>query len=212
MHDPLGFVNGVADMTNGFMPLICTLNAAKVTDTFARILGVDYNELTRLALAAPPTEVGPSLAAFLDGERTPNRPGANGILAGITTETTREEIARAAYEGVIFGLVTGQHHLERLGVQTSGRIIAVGGGAKSAAYTQLLSDALQRPVLTADAPEATARGAAVQAAAIWSKRPVTEVRTEWAPRTEVVATPRPVQRDAFAAYEAVAAVTQLDRQ
>lgn len=210
VHDPEGLVNGVADMTNEYMPLVCTLNAAKVTDTFTRILGATQDEMARLALSAPNT-VGPSLAAFLDGERTPNRPAATGILAGITTATTREEIARAAFEGVVFGLYRGQKHLERAGVDVSGRILAVGGGARSTAYQQLLSDITGRPVLLPSEDEATARGAAVQAAAVATHRKVREVRDEWAPVTTQAAEPRTASREeAFEAYCRVADVTELD--
>ncbi|GAB3618470.1 xylulokinase [Okibacterium endophyticum] len=215
VYDPQGHVNGVADMNNGFLPLVCTLNAAKVTDTFARILGVDHAELSALALAAPPD--GPSLAAFLDGERTPDRPGATGLLAGITSSTTREQVARAAYEGVVFGLVNGQRQLERCGVQTGGAVFAVGGGARSGAYTQLLADALGSPVRVADAPEATARGAAVQAAAVASGRTVAGVRAAWRPASTVVAEPRVAEPGASAddprwrAYLRTASVDALDR-
>jgi xylulokinase len=211
VHDLDGLVNGVADMTNEYMPLVCTLNAAKVTDTFARILGATRGEMAELALNAPDT-TGPSLAAFLDGERTPNRPAASGILAGITTATTREEVARAAFEGVVFGLYRGQQHLERAGVDVaSGRILAVGGGARSVAYTQLLSDITRRPVLLPAEDEATARGAAVQAAAVASGRKAADVRDQWAPAAAPVAEPRPSSREnAFAAYCRVADMAELD--
>ncbi|MEW9870705.1 xylulokinase [Arthrobacter sp. HS15c] len=210
VHDLEGAVDGVADMTNGYMPLVSTLNAAKVTDTFARILGANRGEMTELALNAPDSD-GPSLAAFLDGERTPNRPDASGILAGITTATTREEIARAAYEGVVFGLYRGQQSLERVGVDVTGRIIAVGGGSRSAAYTQLLSDITRRSVLVSAEDEATARGAAVQAAAVASQRKVADVRDDWAPAAVIVAEPRTGNRKAaFAAYCRTADLTQLD--
>lgn len=211
VHDFGGLVNGVADMTNEYMPLVCTLNAAKVTDSFASILGASRDEMTELAISAPDT-TGPSLAAFLDGERTPNRPAASGILAGITTATTREEVARAAFEGVVFGLYRGQQHLERAGVDVvSGRILAVGGGARSAAYTQLLSDITRRPVLLPAEDEATARGAAVQAAAVASERRVADVRDQWAPAAAPIAEPRPITRDdAYAAYCRVADMAELD--
>lgn len=51
--DPSGAVNGNADATGHFLPVVCTLNAAKVTATFTRLLGVDHDQLTELALAAP---------------------------------------------------------------------------------------------------------------------------------------------------------------
>ena len=47
-HDPTGTVDGVADAAGGYLPLVSTLNAAKVTDTFARLLGVDHAEFARL--------------------------------------------------------------------------------------------------------------------------------------------------------------------
>ena len=212
IHDTQGHVDGVADMTGGYLPLVSTLNAAKTTDTFAQVLGVSHAELSALALTADPDITGPVLCAYLDGERTPNRPHAAGLMGGITTSTTREEVARAAYEGVIFGLYSGQTHLERVGVQLGGRVIAVGGGARSAAYTQLLADITQQPVLTADAPEATARGAAVQAAAIALGERVVDIRDKWAPTTALVAGPRARRDKAWQRYRATAAVTALDEK
>jgi xylulokinase len=53
VYDELGHVDGVADMTNGYVPLVSTLNAAKVTDTFAKILRVSHGEMSELAMAAP---------------------------------------------------------------------------------------------------------------------------------------------------------------
>ncbi|MBK6017472.1 xylulokinase [Streptomyces sp. MBT53] len=205
-----GIVDGVADMTDGYLPLVSTLNAARVTDTFARVLGVDHQGLSDLALAATRT-AGPVLVAYLDGERKPNRPGAQGILAGLTSETSREDIARAAFEGVVLGLVSGERHLNSAGVATGGRLIATGGGARSAAYTQLLADLTGREVLVADAPEASARGACVQAAAVASGRAVGDVLREWAPATRPVAAPRPGSHgEREAAYTVLAAWDALD--
>ncbi|MFF3464094.1 xylulokinase [Streptomyces sp. NPDC001984] len=210
VFDLNGIVDGVADMTDGYLPLVSTLNAARVTDTFARILGVDHQGLAELALAATGT-AGPVLVAYLDGERKPNRPGAQGILAGLTSATSREDIARAAFEGVILGLVSGERHLNAAGVATGGRLIATGGGARSAAYTQLLADLTSREVLVADAPEASARGACVQAAAIASGRAVRDVLREWAPATRPVAIPRPGSRSAReAAYTVLAGWDAFD--
>jgi NAD(P)-dependent dehydrogenase (short-subunit alcohol dehydrogenase family) len=124
-------------------------------------------------------------------------------------------VARAAYEGVIFGLYAGHRSLERVGVQLGGRVLAVSGGARSPAYTQLLADVVQAPVLLPDASEATARGAAVQAAAVASGQRVTAVRDAWAPATRTVAEPRSARKQAYreqawTRYQAAAAVTELD--
>ncbi len=190
VHDPRGDVNSVADAAGGFQPLVCTLNAAKVTDTFARILGVDHNELARLALDAPREHDRPVLAPYLDGERTPDRPRARGLLGGLSTSTSREQIALAAFEGVVLGLVEGHDSLERLGVKTGARVLATGGGSSSPAYLQVLADSLGRPVHTVNASQPVARGAAIQIAAILGDVPIQQVREAWTPSTALAAGPR----------------------
>ncbi|MEX2625844.1 MAG: FGGY family carbohydrate kinase, partial [Ilumatobacteraceae bacterium] len=77
-HDRSGAVAGFADATGGFLPLVCTLNGAKVLDAVRRLLGVDHDELDRLALAAE--QGGPPLVPYLDGERVPDLPDATGRL------------------------------------------------------------------------------------------------------------------------------------
>jgi xylulokinase len=210
-NDPSGTVDGVADAAGGFLPLVSTLNAAKVTDTVARWLGVDHDELSRLALAAPADDERPVFAAFLDGERKPDRPGARGLLAGLSTGTTREQLALAAFEGVVFGLVRGRRALERAGVDCSGTLLAVGGAAASPAARQVLADATSRTVLTTSMPEAVASGAAVQAAAVLAGGTIAEVRSGWAPARTVVAEPRAALGDrAFERYVALADWTGMD--
>jgi xylulokinase len=190
--DPSGAVNGNADATGHFLPVVCTLNAAKVTDTFARLLAVDHDQLSLLALDAPVHDPDrPVLAAFLDGERVPDRPHASGTLTGLRSDTTREAVARAAYEGVLAGLVHGLATLTDLGVPTNGRLAVTGGGARSAAYRQLLADLTGRPVHRVDQQETAGAGAAVQAAAIYHETAVDELATAWAPAWRVVAEPRP---------------------
>lgn len=208
VRDPSGLINGVAAMQGGFLPLACTLNSTRVTDTFARLLGVDHPELARLALAAD--EQGPVLVAFLDGERTPNRPRARGLLADLTADTTREQLARAAFEGVVFGLLSCAELLEEAGVRTSGPVLAVGGGARSAAYTQFLSDALGRPVDLADTEQAVARGAGLQALALATRRPLLGLMREHAPARSRVAVPGARSSVRWDRYRQAVAVDALD--
>ena len=211
-HDTTGTVDGVADATGGYLPLVSTLNAAKVTDTFARLLGVDHDELARLALAADPVNA-PVLAAFLDGERKPNLPTATGTLAGLTTATTREQVARAAVDGVLFGLLRGATALTEAGADTSGRVIVSGGGAKSPAYRQLLADATGAVVHVSTSEEAVADGAALQAAACLAGEDVRVVRDSRAAALERDTDPRPdgVATEMFRRYLAVAAWRGGDR-
>ncbi len=178
--DPSGAVAGFADATGRYLPLVCTLNATKVTDTVAGWLGVDHEGLDALALSAPPGAGGVVLVPYFDGERTPNRPGASGAVAGLRTATTREHLARAAIEGVVCGLLDGLDALTDAGIRTDGNIVFVGGGAQSVAYQQVLADLAGRPVVVPDAPEHVAAGACIQAAAVLRSRPITELAREWA--------------------------------
>ena len=53
------------------------------------------------ALSAPGAD-GVALLPYLDGERTPNRPDATGVLRGLTTQNaTAANLARAAIEAVL---------------------------------------------------------------------------------------------------------------
>lgn len=213
VYDPSGWVNGNADAAGGYLPVVCTLNAAKVTDAFARLLGVDHAELSRLALAAPAHDPRrPVLAAYLDGERVPDRAAASGTLAGLRTDTTREQLARAAYEGVLAGLVAGMDVLASLGVPADGRLAVTGGGARAAAYRQLLADLTGRPVHVVDQAETAAAGAAIQAAAVAGAGRLTDVIDAWAPRWQVAAEPRPGtdRAELLARYRATAAWDALE--
>ena len=165
VFDPSGLVDGVADLTGGYLPLVSTLNAARVGDVAARLLGTDLDGLTALALDAGDTQ-GPVLVPFLDGERKPDRPDARGTFVDITSHTTRAELARSFVEGPLLSLLSGRDSLRACGVELNARITAVGGGSRSPATRQLLADLSGEEVVTLDVEEATARGACVQAAAV----------------------------------------------
>ncbi|WPO86077.1 xylulokinase [Herbiconiux sp. KACC 21604] len=211
VFDHTGIVNSVADATGAYLPLICTLNAAKVTDTVARLLGVDHAELERLALSAEREAERPVLVSFLDGERTPNRPAARGLLAGLSNDTSREDLALAAYEGVVLGMERGERRMAAMGLALDGRLLVTGGGAASAAYRQIVADVTGRPVEITDAADAVAAGAAVQAAAVVRGADIRTVRSEWAPASRVVAEPQGVDyRQVRERYTRAADITELD--
>ncbi len=165
-HDPSGAVAGFASASGDFLPLVCTLNATKVTDTIGRWLGADLDEFAALALDAADDPGSTMLVPYFDGERTPNLPDATGSLVGLTTSTTRGQLALAAHDGVLCGLLDGLDALAAVGASTGGRRFLVGGGARSAAYRQRLADLSGSAIVVPDADEAVATGAAVQAAMV----------------------------------------------
>jgi xylulokinase len=182
--DSSGAVAGFADATGKYLPLACTLNATKVTDAVARLLGVGHEEFDQLALAAAAGAGGAILLPYFDGERTPNLPKATGLLTGIRSDISREQLARAAVEGVVCGLLDA---LDALGAVTQvSSVRLVGGGARSAAYREIVSELCELPVMLADADEAVATGACVQAAVVALGVSHDEIAERWGLR---VATP-----------------------
>jgi len=163
-HDSSGVVAGFADLTGRFLPLVCTLNAARILDAAATILNCTHDELGALALSAEPGAHGLTLLPYFEGERTPNRPDATGVLAGITLENSKPaDIARAYIEGMLCGLVDATQALVAQGVAVN-RILLIGGAAKNPAIGEIASSLFGREVLIPPAGEYVANGAARQAA------------------------------------------------
>jgi xylulokinase len=198
-RDVLGEVAGFADAAGRNLPLVCTLNATKVTDWAVNLAGGHSTDLDRIGASSPPGANGVTLVPYLDGERTPLLPGASGSLFGIRTTTTGADIVRASVEGVICGLLAGVDALERCGVDTSGRVLAVGGGARSALYRQVLADLSNRDVITLDpAIDRVAVGAAAQAAAVLTQASPDSIGAAWASADPVVVTNKPTINPAHA--------------
>lgn len=164
--DATGNVAGFADATGRFLPLIATLNAARILSATAALLSTDLAGLDRLALEATPGAGGLTLLPYLDGERTPNLPDATGTLLGMTRSAmTPQNLARAAVEGMLCGLADGVASLVAQGVEVR-RVLLVGGAAQSAAVRVAAPQLFGVPVSVPAPEEYVALGAARQAA--WS--------------------------------------------
>jgi xylulokinase len=184
--DASGAVAGFADATGRFLPLVCTLNAARVLSAAAAMLSVDLATLDRLALSAPRGAHGLVLLPYLDGERTPNLPNASGTLLGLRRQSmTPEALARAAVEGLLCGLADGVDALREQGVPLK-RAVLIGGGSRSAAVQTLAPEILGVPVAVPSPGEYVAFGAARQAA--WALAGTPEP-PEWPLEIEIVREP-----------------------
>ncbi|GAA3938796.1 xylulokinase [Microbacterium soli] len=170
VHDETGTVAGFADASGRFLPLVATLNAARVLDAIARLLGVDHDGLSQLALTASAGADGLTLQPYFEGERTPNLPDATATLSGMTlASTTRENLARAAVEGMLSGLGAGLDALREQGVPLR-RALLIGGGAQSQAVREIAPLVLGIPVEVPAPAEYVALGAARQAASVLPPR------------------------------------------
>jgi xylulokinase len=195
--DPSGSVAGFADAGGAFLPLVATLNAARILDAVARLLAVDHAELGRLALAAEPGADGLVLQPYFEGERTPNLPDATATLFGMTlASTTRENLARVAIEGMLCALADGLEAVERLGV-TASRLLIVGGAAQNPAVAAIAAQVFAVPVEVPQPGEYVALGAAVQAAwALTGERPTWPLAVVASPAVDT----RPVIREQYRAH------------
>jgi xylulokinase len=204
-RDESGAVAGFASASGSFLPLVCTLNATRVTDTLARWLGIDAAGCAALALAAADDPARVTLVPYFDGERTPNLPEATGTFTGLTNATTREQLALAAHDGVLCGLLDGLDALRDVGATVDGRIFLIGGGARSAAYRQRCADLTRSSIVVPETDETVAAGAAVQAAAIASGDPIETVIDRWALGRGTTVEPRHDAADVRIRYAAARA-------
>jgi xylulokinase len=203
--DVSGAVAGFADATGRFLPLVATLNAARVLDAAGRLLGVDHAGLSDLALDAPAGAGGLVLVPYLEGERTPNKPDATGAIHGLRLETANPSyLARASVEGMLCGLADAVDAVRALGTPVE-RIIMVGGAARSRAVREIASAVLGLPVTVPQPGEYVARGAARQAAwmlagsaepPVWPLAHVVETRVD----------PTPAVRERYAAVRDLTAL------
>ena len=162
--DETGTVAGFADASGLFLPLVATLNAARVLSTVAGLLGVDHDGLAELALQAPPGAGGVVILPYFEGERTPNLPDATASFHGLSiASTTRSNVARAAVEGMLCGLVEGLDAVRSVGVEAK-QVILIGGAIQNAAVQTIAAQVFDIPVTIPAPGEYVARGAALQAA------------------------------------------------
>ena len=163
-HEGTGVVAGFADATGGFLPLVCTLNGARNLGATAQLLGVSLEEMSRLALTAPPGSEGVAFLPYLEGERTPSLPDARGELVGLTlANLTPGNVARATIEGVLWSLAYGVQVLRQETGDVS-RITLTGGAAQSAAVREIAPAVFGLPIASTEVFESVAVGAAKQAA------------------------------------------------
>ena len=166
--DLTGAVSGFADCTGHYLPLACTINGSRILDAGRAALGVDYDELAKLAFASKPGANGITLVPYFDGERTPNRPNATATFSGMTlANTTRENLARAFVEGLLCSQRDCLELIRSLGASIT-RILLIGGGAKSEAIRTLAPSILGMDVTRPATDEYVAIGAARQAAWVLS--------------------------------------------
>ncbi|WP_433965733.1 xylulokinase [Tunturiibacter gelidiferens] len=148
--------------SDGWLPLVCTMNATNVVTQILDTLGRTVADIEFALATTNPGSNALTFIPFLNGERTPDLPYAHGSLIGISASNFgAENFIRATIEGVSFGILDGLDLI--LEGTNAKRILLIGGGSRSAQWRQLLADASGTAVHIPREEEAGCLGACIQA-------------------------------------------------
>jgi xylulokinase len=147
----------------GWYAMAASLTGGQTLDWVRRMLGVSWTDLYAAA-ARPPRLDDPIFLPHLVGERTPYLdPTLRGAWTGLAAAHNRDALLYAALEGVAFAAADAVDALPELPAR--GRTLRLaGGGTTTPAWRALLADALDASLDAVEAPDASARGAALLAA------------------------------------------------
>ncbi len=148
--------------TDGWLPLICTMNVTSATTSVLNCLNRDITDfssaLSNTAIGASGINVYP----FFNGERVPSLPNAHASISGLTSDNfTANNLIRATVEGITYVLKLGADILFNSGIECN-QIRVIGGGANSKEWRQIVADIFDTEVVTLKNEEAAALGAAIQ--------------------------------------------------
>jgi xylulokinase len=125
---------------------------------------MSFDELVAEAANVPVGSEGLQFLPYLTGERTPHPdPLARGAFIGLTVRHGRAHMTRAVLEGVSFGLKDSFTLIQNAGLGEISQVRASGGGVKSALWRQILASVLEAELVTVNATEGAAYGAALLA-------------------------------------------------
>jgi xylulokinase len=164
--DPGGTTNLFRSVDGGSYRLAGAQNVGVTLDWVRRTLGASWDELYGTAERPWPADVQgvegfqgvPVFLPYLAGERWDDD-GTGGAWTGLRLAHRRDDLMRAALEGVAF-LLRGKLDDMRAAGCAPAKIQLAGGGSQHPAWRRLLADALALPLYPSGARWLTARGAA----------------------------------------------------
>ncbi|MFW5986342.1 MAG: xylulokinase, partial [Halanaerobiales bacterium] len=122
---------------------------------------LDYDELNKQAEAVAAGSEGLIFLPYLYGERTPHADAsARGVFFGISGKHEQGHFFRSVMEGVTFGLRDSLELIKEKGIDIK-EVRAIGGGAKSELWQQILADIFGEEISLLNVEEGPAFGAAL---------------------------------------------------
>ncbi len=135
--------------TDSWIRVLAPQSGASAFDWFAGLhpsafgglsAGEIAEQINEMAASLPPGSNGVTFLPFLTGERAPFvAPHATASFLGLTSKTSKADMARAVMEGASFSL---RHCLQSAAVDPPETITLTGGGARNAFWCQIMADVL----------------------------------------------------------------------
>lgn len=123
----------------------------------------NYNLMNEQAMRSPIGSNGLTFLPCMSGAMTPTWNGsARGTFTGLTLSHSLDDMSRAVFEGISFGLKDNVDRFEEIGMDCSS-VRIVGGSTKSPFWCQMKADVLGKPLVATKNPEGAALGAAMLA-------------------------------------------------
>nr|WP_308227037.1 xylulokinase [Providencia vermicola] len=158
-------IAGFCSSTNGWLPLICTMNVTSATTAVQKFLNLDLKSFNQALEQTEPGANGLKMLPFFNGERVPQLPQAKASIHNIdSSNLNAQNLSLAVVESATYGLRFGIDLFRKQGIHAH-EIRLTGGGAKSAKWRQIVANIMNVPVICVTNSEAAALGAAIQA--IW---------------------------------------------
>ena len=130
-------------------------------DTLLKTAG--YDLMNEQAMRSPIGSNGLTFLPCMSGAMTPTWDGsARGTFTGLSLSHTLDDLSRAVFEGIFFGLRDNVDRFEQIGMDCSS-VRIVGGSTKSPFWCQMKADVLGKPLVATKNPEGAAIGAAMLA-------------------------------------------------
>ncbi|MGM0376801.1 MAG: L-fuculokinase [Bacteroidota bacterium] len=118
----------------------------------------EYEAMIREAETVPPGSQGVRVKTDFYNAKDA---GPAGAIKGLTLQSTRGHIFRAALEGLSLKMKEALSAVEKAGQFQASSVICVGGGSKNDLWNQIRADVCGVPVTTIDQKETTVLGAAM---------------------------------------------------
>lgn len=156
-------INSFCSSSNGWLPLVSTMNVTSAVNSFRHLLDVPIEEFEDYIKQSLPGSAGLYCFPWFNGSRFPDAPHMKASLHGMTSSNfTKPNLLRCVTEGVTYKICKGIDEFRCQGLVFR-QIRVIGGAAKSATWCQMIADISGLDVIRPAVTEAAAFGAALQA-------------------------------------------------